>query len=126
MAGAESQLSENRPDRAQPRQDEALRELKKAREELNRQRDQLLQELQDRVRGELIEAVGQMLDKQRSIRESTEALSSQANAGQQLAIRTVKSLAVDERGVVELLDRTVSLVEQTAQPNPAASSKSSW
>ncbi len=113
MKDAQGKMSQGKPGEAKSDQDKAAEDIKKAKESLEDERQKLLEELQAQVRAQVNEALTQMLEKQKKIRESTEALANQMKPGNTAVVIAVRKLSGGETELVEIAEKTIVLVEQT-------------
>lgn len=115
MSQAEGKLGEGKPGDAQSQQAEALKKMQEARDELDRERKKLLEEIERQVRGQVIANLTHMLERQRSVREATERLGPKlaAEQGGREATLRLKQLAKPEESIANVARQTVRLIEET-------------
>jgi hypothetical protein len=113
MSSAEDELGNLKPDPAGDQQDQALKSLKYARDELAREEAELLEGLRAEVRRRVLEALTIMLEKQVAVRESTETLQPRVKAGSREAVTSVVGLSRAEGRIIELASESITLVEET-------------
>jgi hypothetical protein len=113
MSSAESSLTGRKAGDAQAQQADAAKKLQEAKDELERERRKLLAEIEKQVRGQVIENLQQMLDRQKLIRESTQKLGERLMSADREAQLRARRLATAEQHVINIADQTVSLIEQT-------------
>lgn len=110
MSGAEGQLGGGQPGAAEPKQGDAVAALLKARQQLEAQRQKVLQQLEREVRAQVVQNLSEMLDRQKSVRGATEAL---ASASPRVAGAGAMRLAAPEEAIGRICDSTVELIEET-------------
>jgi len=81
MSGAEASLGGAKPGDAQGQQKQAVDEMRKARAELERERQRLAAEIEKLVKAQVMENLRAMLERQKSVREATQSLSSRGRVG---------------------------------------------
>jgi hypothetical protein len=113
MSSAESSLSGSKAGDAQKQQADATKKLKDAKDELERERRKLLAEIEKQVRGQVIENLQQMLDRQKLVRESTQKLGERLASADREAAVLARRLATAEQHIISIADQTVDLIEQT-------------
>lgn len=113
MAGAEGDLGQKSADKAAGQQGEAAKAMGRARQQLQAERVKLVNELARQARDQVLANLTEMLERQKKVRESTQALAPKALAGQREAALAVQRLAPPQERLVEMVDQTVTLVEQT-------------
>lgn len=113
MSGAEGSLSNQKAPDANQQQAEAVKKLQQAKDELEREKKKLLAEIEKQVRGQVLENLQQMLDRQKLVRESTMKLGERLMSADRQAVVQAKRLATAEQHIVNIADQTVSLIEQT-------------
>ncbi len=113
MSNAEGSLGGKKPGEAEKKQGEAVEALKKAKEELEREKQKLLEEIAKQVRGQVIENLKHMLERQEQIRKATEALVPKMAAAQRESTLRAKELARAEEHIVTVAEQTVQLIEET-------------
>jgi hypothetical protein len=113
MGGAAGKIGEGKPSDASIPQQQALDNLQKARDELEAQRQLLLAKIEPSIRKQVIENLTQMLETQKSIRESTEALAPRIERNEREATLALRRLSPVEGKIVTLADQTIALVEET-------------
>jgi hypothetical protein len=113
MSKAEGSLGGKKPGEAEPKQGEAVDQLKKAKEELEQQKQKLLEEIAKQVRGQVIENLRHMLERQEQIRKATEVLGPKMETAKRESTLRAKELARGEEHIVTVADQTVQLIEET-------------
>ena len=113
MSAAEGKLGEKQAGDAERKQQEAVEALKKAKEELERERKKLLEEIAKQVRGQVIENLTHMRDRQEQVRKATEALVPRMQSAEREATLRAKDLATAEEHIVNVAGQTVELIEET-------------
>ena len=112
MSAAESRLGSGSPADAEGEQSEALKKLAEARAILEKDRQRVLQELQQQVKRVVVENLQEMLDRQTAIRRATESLSPKL-AQHREAVIELQKLAPPEQRVATICQQTRELVEET-------------
>jgi hypothetical protein len=112
MSSAEAKLGGGSPGDAEGEQSDALKKLADARSMLEKDRQRVLQELQQQVKRVVVENLQEMLDRQVAIRRATEALSPQL-ARKREAVVELQKLAIPEQRIATLCQQTRELVEET-------------
>jgi hypothetical protein len=113
MSGAEGKLGEKKAADAEKQQQEAVAALKKAKDELERERKKLLEEIAKQVRGQVIENLTHMLERQQQIRKATEALVPRMQSAEREVTLRAKELSTAEEHIVNVAGQTVELIEET-------------
>jgi hypothetical protein len=113
MAKAESDLDQQNPSTATNDQQQALDELRKARDDLDSEANKLLEQLMPEVRRRVIEALTLMLEQQTAIREQTEQLGPKAATGSRAAQIALQGLARSEGRIATACSEILSLVIET-------------
>lgn len=113
MSGAEAKLGEKQAGDAEKKQQEAVEALKKAKEELERERKKLLEEIAKQVRGQVIENLTHMRERQEQVRKATEALAPRMKSAEREATLRAKELSTAEEHIVNVAGQTVELIEET-------------
>ena len=113
MSGAEGKLGEKKPGEAGQQQGEAVESLKKAKAELEREKKKLLEEIAKQVRGQIIENLRHMLERQEQVRQATEPLVARMKSADREATLRAKELSVAEEHIVNVAGQTVELIEET-------------
>ena len=113
MSKAEGSLGGKKPGDAEQKQKEAVDALKKAQAELQREKEKLLEEIAKQVRGQVMENLRHMLERQEQIRQATVALSPKMKTAQRESTLRAKELARAEEHIVNVADQTVQLIEET-------------
>ncbi len=113
MSAAEGSLGGKKAGDAEAKQGEAVEALKKAREELDRERKKLLSEIEKQVRGQVMENLRHMLERQEQVRKATEALGARLASADREATLRAKQLAQAEEHLVNVAGQTVQLIEET-------------
>ena len=115
MSLAEGLLAAANPGGASPLQGSAGDQMQKARDQLEKERQKILDELAKQVRKQVVENLAEMLDRQKSVRGATAALAAaggsdaSASDGQDKA----RQLSSAEAAIVRIGEATLELVEQT-------------
>lgn len=113
MTRAEGSLGSQKPSEACDSQVEASGELQQARAELEAQRQALLAQITPSIRKLVVENLTQMLETQKTIRESNEVMQPRLAKGQREAVLSIKRMAPIEEKMVTIADQTIELVEET-------------
>jgi predicted house-cleaning noncanonical NTP pyrophosphatase (MazG superfamily) len=98
------QAKPRRPSRAKPRSS-----CRKARAELDRQKQKLLEEIEKQVKAQVMENLAAMLERQKSVREATEAISPRLASGERQAMLRAKQLGTAENHIVSIASQTIEL-----------------
>jgi hypothetical protein len=113
MSLAEGHLSGGRPGDAQALQQLAVVAMQKSRDQLEAERQKILDELQGQVRKQVVENLTEMLERQKTIRAATEAVVGRMSSTDPSTQLRVKQLAPAEAAIVRICDQTLELIEQT-------------
>ena len=113
MSNAEAKLGSGKPGDAKPKQDEATAALQQARDQMEAQRQEMLAQIESQVKRQVIENLELMLEKQKTIRETNEALLPRLKQDNREAALRLKALAPGETHIAELAENTAQLVEDT-------------
>jgi hypothetical protein len=113
MSKAEGSLGGKKPGSAEVEQKDAVAQLKKAQAELQQEREKLLEEIAKQVRGQVMENLRHMLERQEQIRQATAALAPKMTTAQRESALRAKELARAEEHIVNVADQTVQLIEET-------------
>ena len=117
MSLAEGRLAAANPADAQGLQDQAAHTMQSARDQLEQERQKVLDELQAQVRKQVIMSLTEMLDRQKSVDGATQAqVKAQGPATRnssdiEQAQKRVRLLAPAEDAIVRIADQTVELIE---------------
>jgi cytochrome c556 len=111
MGQASDQLSEGSPSGASESQSDAREKLQDAKKKLEAARDKLQEELEQKIRGLVVDNLRAMLKQQTQIREQLEIVSEQADRGNARAIVQVRSFAAPEEEIIVLAEETIELTE---------------
>jgi hypothetical protein len=112
MSLAEGQLGASHPGDAAPLQSDAVATMQKAREQLEAERQKILDELQSQVRKQVVENLTEMLERQRSVRGATEA-AGRLPSGEEQTVQRVRQLSPAENAIVRICDQTSDLIAET-------------
>jgi hypothetical protein len=113
MSLAEGHLGNGNPSDASPLQGQAADTMQQARDDLDKERQKLLDELEKQVRAQVVANLQEMLDRQKSIRGETEAVATRLNTSDREVQLRVKQLAPAETAIVRICSDTLDLIEQT-------------
>jgi hypothetical protein len=113
MSLAEGHLGNGHPGEASPLQGIAADTMQQAKDDLEKERQKLLDELEKQVRSQVVMNLQEMLDRQKSIRGATEAVASHLSTSDREVQLRVKQLAPAETAVVRICSDTLELIEQT-------------
>ncbi len=113
MSQAEAHLGNAHPADASPLQGRAADTMQEARDQLDKERQKLLDELDKQVRQQVVANLQEMLDRQKSIRGATEAVAGHLNSTDRDVQMRVKQLAPAENAVVRICGETLELINQT-------------
>jgi hypothetical protein len=111
MSQAEGSLGQSKPGEAGQSQADATKKLEEARNALEKERQQVLAELQKQVRKVVQDNLQDMLDRQVAIRGATEALSPKLK--ERAAVMQLQQLAPAEERIATICQTTLSLVNET-------------
>jgi hypothetical protein len=112
MSGAEGSLGSGKPGDAEMQQSDAVKKLAEARALLEKERQKVLQELEQQVKRVVIDNLQEMLDRQTAIRRETERLSPRL-AKEREALIKLQQLAPAEQRVAAICQQTLELVNET-------------
>lgn len=113
MSLAEGHLGGGRAGDAQGLQKQAIDAMQRAREQLEAERQKILDELQSQVRKQVVENLTEMLERQRTVRIATEAVVARLPSGEHETELRVKKLSPAEAAIVRICDQTLELIDQT-------------
>ena len=113
MSLAEGHLGGGRPGDAQALQGLAADTMQRARDQLEAERQKILDELQGQVRKQVVENLTEMLERQKTIRTATEAVVGRLPSGDRETMLRVKKLAPAESAILRICDQTLELIDQT-------------
>jgi hypothetical protein len=113
MSLAEGHLGAGHPGDASGLQAHAADTMRSARDDLDKQREALLEELEHQVRQQVVANLQEMLDRQKSIRGATEAVVTRLNSTDREVQLRVKQLGPAETAIVRICAETQELVDQT-------------
>jgi hypothetical protein len=112
MSQAEGSLGGGQPGDAEGQQADAVKKLAAARADLEKERQRVVQELEQQVRKVVIENLQEMLDRQTGIRKATEALLPKVARQRESRIQ-LQQLAPAEQRVAAICQQTLELVIET-------------
>jgi bacterioferritin-associated ferredoxin len=113
MSLAEGHLGAGQPGQASPLQARAADTMQTVKDDLEKQRDKLLDELEHQVRQQVVANLQEMLDRQKSIRGATQAVVTRAMTSDREVQLRVKQLGPAEQAIVRICADTQELVDQT-------------
>ncbi len=113
MSLAEGSLGASKPSDAQGLQQQAVDQMQKAHDDLEKEKQKILAELQAEVRKQVIENLTEMLDRQKNVRGATEAVVGHLPSGDPTTVLRVQQLAPNEAGIIRICDQTIDLIQQT-------------
>jgi hypothetical protein len=113
MSLAEGSLGSGRPSDAQGLQSTAIDSMQRARDQLDQERQKILQEIQGQVRKQVIENLQDMLDRQKNIRLATSAIVERLPSGEPTTMARVVRLSPGENAIVRICDDTNDLIKET-------------
>jgi ElaB/YqjD/DUF883 family membrane-anchored ribosome-binding protein len=113
MSLAEGSLGSNRPSDAQGLQSTAVDTMQRARDQLDAERQKILDQLQGQVRKQVIENLQDMLDRQKNIRNATESIVGRLPSGDPQTLARVSRLSPPENAIVRICDDTNDLIKET-------------
>lgn len=121
MGKASDKLSQGQPGepsenqskagQASESQSEARKKLQQAKKKLEDARDKLQDELEQKIRGLVVDNLRAMLKQQTQIREQLEIVSDLADQGDARAIVQVRAFALPEQEIITLAEETIELCE---------------
>jgi hypothetical protein len=113
MSLAEGALGGSRPSDAQGLQTNAVDTMKRARDQLDAERNKILDELQGQVRKQVIQNLQEMLDRQKNVRNATESIVERLPSGDPQTLARVARLSPPENAIVRICDDTNDLIKET-------------
>lgn len=113
MSTAEEQLGRRSPAEASHDQERALESLRFARQQLLQSEQQLLERIHAEVRKKSIEAIAEMLERQITVRESTQSLAARRQTGGAAVLSAIRALAPVEARIIAINDDIVQIIEKT-------------
>ena len=113
MSAAEGALGSGQCTSAGGQQKQATAKLEEARNQLEAERQKLLAEIESQIKRQVLENLTAMLEKQKTIREANEALTSRLADGNREAVLRVKQLASAEVHISNLAEQTAALIDET-------------
>jgi hypothetical protein len=113
MTSAESHLGQREPDPAEQNQSDASKSLKYARQQLSDEEQKLLNQIRAEVKKHVIEGVGEMLERQIAVRQSTERLSPRMKENSRQVLTAIVALAKSEEQIMQIGDQLITLVEES-------------
>jgi hypothetical protein len=113
MSLAEGHLGAGQPGQASPLQARAADTMQGVKDDLEKQRNKLLDELEHQVRQQVVANLQEMLDRQKSIDGATQAVVARAMTTDREVQMRVKQLGPAEQAIVRICVDTQELVDQT-------------
>ncbi len=113
MSLAEGHLGAGHCGDASALQGKAADTMQSARDDLEQQRQKLLDELEHQVRQQVVANLQEMLDRQKSVRGATEAVVTRLNSADRQVQLRVKQLGPAQQAIVRICAETQELVDQT-------------
>ena len=113
MSSAEGRLGNRQPEPAGQDQGDALNSLKYAREQLAEEEQQLLNKIRGEVKKRVMEGITEMIERQVSVRESTEKLSPRLKDASRSVLNAVVGLSKSEEQIMQIGEGLIGLVEET-------------
>jgi hypothetical protein len=113
MSSAEGRLGNRQPEPAGQDQGDALNSLKYAREQLEEEEQQLLNKIRGEVKKRVMEGITEMIERQASVRESTEKLSPRLKEASRSVLNAVVGLSKSEEQIMQIGEGLIGLVEET-------------
>src|SRR5262249_32310260 len=110
---AEGHLGNAKAGDAAVQQQDAVKNLEAAREELAQAQLKLQQQIEAQVRKQVLVNLTEMLERQQKIRQASEALVSRATGDDREATLRIKQLALAEQHIVTIADQTINLIQET-------------
>ena len=111
MSLAEGLLANGSPGNASPMQGQAAEQMQKARDQLEAERQKILDDLAKQVRKQVVENLSEMLERQRSVRGASAAVAKAGPSSE--AEGHARQLSSAESAIVRINAATLELVEQT-------------
>ncbi len=113
MSKAEGHLGSAKPGDASVMQQDAVKNLEAARDELAQAQQKLMQQIESQVRKQVLVNLTEMLERQQKIREASVALLSRATGDDREGTLRIKQLALAEQHIVTIADQTINLINET-------------
>lgn len=113
MGTAEGHLGNGKPGDASVMQQDAVKNLEAAKEELAAAQMKLMQQIEAQVRKQVLVNLTEMLERQQKIREASTALLSRATGDDREGTLRIKQLALAEQHIVTIADQTINLINET-------------
>jgi hypothetical protein len=113
MSLAEGAFGGNRASDAQGLQSNAVDSMQRARDQLEAERQKILDQLQSQVRKQVIQNLQDMLDRQKNVRNATESIVGRLPSGDPQTLARVARLSPPENTIVRLCDDTNDLIKET-------------
>lgn len=113
MSSAEGKLGKMSAGEAGEDQGRALASLRYAKDQLEDQLAQLLNELRGEVKRKVLDSLQAMYEKQVQVRQATVTQGKKAKAGSRLALSAVVALSKEEAKIIAVADEAIGLVEET-------------
>ncbi|HZZ29936.1 MAG TPA: hypothetical protein VFE46_18210 [Pirellulales bacterium] len=113
MGNAESKLGDRQPEPAGEQQTDALAALKYAREQLAQEEEKLLNQVRAEVKKRVLEGITEMLERQVTVRESTQRFAPRLKEGSRQVLTSVVALSKSEEQIMQIDDGLISMVEES-------------
>ncbi|HTQ40346.1 MAG TPA: hypothetical protein VMJ32_15080, partial [Pirellulales bacterium] len=113
MGNAESKLGDRQPEPAGQQQSDALAALKYARQQLSEEEQKLLNQVRAEVKKRVLEGITEMIERQATVRESTQRFAPRAKDGSRQVVTSIVALSKSEEQIMQIDEELVSLVEES-------------
>ena len=113
MTNAAGDLGQAKPGDAAQNQQQAINQLRAARQKIEEEREKLRKELEAIARQRIMEMLNDMLARQTQVREATEALAPRVQEQQPQAVLAVRRLADAEDTIHEIMTTAIDLATET-------------
>jgi hypothetical protein len=110
MSLAEGNLGGGKPADASSQQSQAVDQMQKARDQLDAERQKIIEELEREVRKQVVLNLMEMLDRQKAVREATQAMGGEPSGS---TVGRAKQLATSETSIITIGDQTLALIDET-------------
>jgi hypothetical protein len=113
MSLAEGAFGGNRSSDARGLQSNAVDAMQRARDQLESERQKILDQLQSQVRKQVIQSLQEMLNRQKNVRNATESIVGRLPSGDPQTLARVARLSPPENAIVRICDDTNDLIKET-------------
>ena len=110
MSQAEEILGSGKPGDASSQQSQAVDQMQKARDQLDAERQKIIEELERQVRKQVVMNLTEMLDRQKAVREATQAMGGEPSGS---TVGRARQLANSEKSIITIGDETLALIQET-------------